>query len=136
MSESLDEARRNFEESRTLYELLQDQVIPTYYRRGDMGYSAEWMRMAKHSIATLLPRFSSTRMVSEYLAKFYLPATRQGRRYAESELRARRAASREWKTHVREQLAESGNAPAGCADANASPSATDCVSRSASVSTA
>jgi starch phosphorylase len=99
VSESLDEALRNFEESRTLYELLQDQVIPLYYRRGDMGYSAEWLRMAKRSIATLLPRFSSTRMVSEYLAKFYLPATRQGRRYAESNFEAARLLA-EWKKHV------------------------------------
>jgi starch phosphorylase len=100
VSESLDEARRNFEESRTLYELLQDQVIPTYYRRGEMGYSPEWIRMAKRSIASILPRFSSTRMVNEYLTKFYLPATRQGRRYAEGDYEpARRLAL--WKQLVR-----------------------------------
>jgi starch phosphorylase len=81
--------------------LLQDHVVPTYYRRGEMGYSAEWIRMAKHSIASILPRFSSTRMVNEYLAKFYLPATRQGRRYAESDFEpARRLAL--WKQRVRD----------------------------------
>ena len=101
VAENPDEARRNFEESRTLYELLQDHVIPTYYRRGEMGYSPEWIRMAKRSIASILPRFSSTRMVNEYLAKFYLPATRQGRRYAESDFEpARRLA--QWKQQVRE----------------------------------
>ncbi len=101
VAESLDEVRRNFEESRTLYELLQDHVIPTYYRRGEMGYSPEWIRMAKHSVASILPRFSSNRMVNEYLAKFYLPATRQGRRYAESDFEpARRLAL--WKQRVRE----------------------------------
>ncbi|HVY04568.1 MAG TPA: alpha-glucan family phosphorylase [Burkholderiales bacterium] len=101
VEQNLDEARRNFEESRTLYELLQDQVVPTYYRRGEMGYSAEWVRMAKQSIASVLPRFSSIRMVNEYLTRFYLPATRQGRRYAESEFEpARRLAL--WKQRVRE----------------------------------
>jgi glycogen phosphorylase len=101
VAENLNEARRNFEESRTLYELLQDHVIPTYYRRGEMGYSPEWIRMAKRSIASILPRFSSNRMVNEYLAKFYLPATRQGRRYAESDFEpARRLA--QWKQQVRE----------------------------------
>jgi hypothetical protein len=65
-----------------------------------MGYSPEWLAMAKHSIASLLPRFSSTRMVGEYLAKFYLPATRQGRRYAESGYdNARKLAL--WKAQVR-----------------------------------
>ena len=101
VAENLDEARRNFEESRTLYELLQDQVIPSYYRRGDMGHSPEWIRMAKRSIATILPRFSATRMVNEYLSKFYLPATRQGRRFAQSDFEpARRLAL--WKQRVRE----------------------------------
>ena len=101
VSESLDEHRRNFEESKTLYELLQDHVIPSYYSRNEMGFSPEWVKMAKHSIATLLPRFNSTRMVNEYVAKFYLPATRQWRRHSESDYaNARRLA--EWKTHIRQ----------------------------------
>jgi starch phosphorylase len=100
VSESFDDERRLREEAKALYELLQDGVIPTYYRRSDMGYSPDWIRIAKHSIASLLPRFSSTRMVSEYLGKFYLPATRQGRRFSENGFDA---ASRlaGWKAHVR-----------------------------------
>jgi starch phosphorylase len=101
VAESFDDTRRNREEAKALYELLQDHVIPTYYQRGDMGYSPEWIRMAKHSIATLLPRFSSTRMVSEYLAKFYLPASRQGRRMTESGFEAGKKLA-VWKEHVRE----------------------------------
>jgi starch phosphorylase len=98
-AESLDQGRRNFEESRTLYEVLQDQVIPLYYERGDRGYSAQWVRMAKRSMASLLPRFNSIRMVSEYVSQFYLPAARQGRRYTESGFEgARRVA--EWKARV------------------------------------
>ena len=100
VSESFDEAHRNRDEAKTLYELLQDHVIPMYYRRGDMGYSQDWMRMAKRSIATLLPRFSSSRMVGEYLAKFYLPATRQGRRYGETNAAAAHKIAA-WKAHVR-----------------------------------
>ena len=78
----LDEARRDAEEARTLYELLQDQVVPTYYRTGPMGYSPEWVAIAKRSIASITPRFNVARMVGEYAQKFYAPAARQGRRYA------------------------------------------------------
>jgi starch phosphorylase len=100
VGENIEEARRDREEAKTLYELLQDKVIPQYFGRNDMGFSAHWVRMAKQSIATLLPRFNSTRMVSEYLAKFYLPAARQGRRYADNGYEnARKLAV--WKTHVR-----------------------------------
>src|SRR5690349_12895078 len=65
-----------------------------------MGFSPQWVRMAKHSIASLLPRFNSTRMVSEYLAKFYLPAARQGRRYADNGYENARKLA-QWKQHVR-----------------------------------
>jgi starch phosphorylase len=100
VSESFDEGRRTREEAKTLYELLQDHVIPMYYKRSDMGFSHEWIAMAKHSIATLLPRFSSTRMVGEYLSKFYLPATRQGRKFTDSKFAAAKKLAA-WKEQVR-----------------------------------
>jgi len=82
--ETFDEYRRNREESQTLYEILQDQVVPLYYSRNAMGYSPAWVKMAKHSIASLLPRFNSARMVGEYVSRFYLPAINQGKRYAQN----------------------------------------------------
>ncbi len=80
--EYFDDTRRDQEDSRDLYEVLQDQVIPMYYRRNELGFSNEWVNMAKRSIITLLPSFSSTRMVMEYVNKFYGPASRQWRRYS------------------------------------------------------
>src|SRR5207237_10736473 len=81
--DTVEEERRDREEARTLYEILQDQVVPLYYRRDASGTPAQWIRMAKRSIAQILPRFNADRMVSEYAAKFYQVAARQGRRYAE-----------------------------------------------------
>ena len=79
----LSEADRDAEEARTLYELLQDQVIPTYYEKGQAGscmmsLSPSWVAMSKRSIATISPRFNMTRMVSEYVNKFYAPASTAG----------------------------------------------------------
>src|SRR5260221_3241068 len=83
-SPQLDQHRRDQEEARTLYELLQDSVTPTYYRRAEGGYSAEWIRMAKRSMASLLPRYDASRMLGEYVSKYYLPAARQGQRYTQN----------------------------------------------------
>ncbi|MBA2352712.1 MAG: alpha-glucan family phosphorylase [Burkholderiales bacterium] len=99
-SQKLDDSRRNAEEGQTLYEILQDQVLPLYYQSNNVGYSPGWVAMAKHSIASLLPRFSSARMVAEYLSKFYLPATQQGRRYAHGEFANARLIAA-WKSRVR-----------------------------------
>lgn len=101
VSELLPEAQRNREESQTLYELLQDQIIPAYYNRNKMGYSPEWVKISKASIATLLPRFNSARMVSEYVANAYLPATRQYRKYCDNQFEgARKIAG--WKDSIRQ----------------------------------
>ena len=96
----LDEPTRNHEEVRALYELLQDCVIPLYYERSRAGYSPGWVQMAKRSIASLLPRFNAARMVGEYAASCYLPASRQGRRYAENRFEVARSVAA-WKAEVR-----------------------------------
>lgn len=96
----LSDVQRDTEEARTLYELLQDQIIPTYYRTGPMGYSPEWVAMSKRSIATISPRFNVVRMVSEYVKKFYAPAAAQGRRYAAENFAMARDVA-QWKNKVR-----------------------------------
>jgi glycogen phosphorylase len=98
-SPELDPHRRDQEEARTLYEILQHQVIPLYYARTD-GYSPEWLRMAKRSMASLLPQYDASRMLGEYVSKFYLPASRQGHRYAEGSYEGARAMAA-WKARVR-----------------------------------
>jgi starch phosphorylase len=100
-STALDQPRRNREEARTLYETLQDQVIPMYYRRGASGHSPEWIQMAKRSVASLMPRFNSSRMVHEYIAKFYLPASQKGALLAQNGFE-RATALAVWKARVRQ----------------------------------
>lgn len=99
-SESLDMPRRQREEAQTLYEILQDQVIPLYYDQGKTGYSEGWVRMAKYSITSLLPRYNSTRMVSEYVRAFYLPAVRQYWTYFQNKCENARLIA-QWRARVR-----------------------------------
>ena len=98
--EDMDPVLRDKQESRTLYEILQDQVVPLYYSRDNLGYSPEWVKMVKHSMASLLPRYNATRMVGEYVNNFYLPASRQGALYVENDFdSARKIAA--WKAKAR-----------------------------------
>jgi starch phosphorylase len=99
-SPHLDQHRRDREEGRTLYELLTDRVIPLYYRRSEGGYSPQWIHMAKRSMASLLPRYDASRMLGEYVSKYYLPASRQGHRYAVDGYAAAKEVAA-WKARVR-----------------------------------
>ena len=56
--------------------------------------------MAKRSIASIMPRFRAVRMVGEYVTKFYLPASQQGRALAEQQF-APAARIAAWKARVR-----------------------------------
>jgi len=96
-----DDASRNREEARTLYEILQDHVIPLYYKRESCGYSPDWVKLAKRSISSLMPRFNSARMLGEYVAKCYQPAARQGRLYEENQFEVARSIAA-WKARVRQ----------------------------------
>ncbi len=96
----VDENRRDYEEARTLYELLQDKVVPLYYERGPMGYSPGWVAMSKRAIASITPRFNSARMVGEYVSKYYQPAAKKWHRFsADGYAAARELAA--WKARVR-----------------------------------
>jgi glycogen phosphorylase len=112
-SPELDPHRRDHEEARTLYEILQHHVLPLYYHRGDgaaasaesrssppAAGSPEWVRIAKRSMASLLPRYDASRMLGEYVSKFYLPASRQGYRYAEHGFEGAKTVAA-WKARVR-----------------------------------
>ncbi len=61
-------------ESRALYDLLEKDVIPTFYDRGPDGLPRRWVSLMKSSMARLCPQFNTNRMVREYTEKFYVPA--------------------------------------------------------------
>ncbi len=59
-----------------LYHILEEQVVPLYYKRDFDGVPREWTRMMKRAIRTIVPTFSARRMVKEYTEQLYLPAAR------------------------------------------------------------
>jgi starch phosphorylase len=58
--------------------VLEDEIVPCYYRRDAAGLPADWIARMKRALARLTPRFSGSRMVREYTQKAYLPASRRG----------------------------------------------------------
>ena len=54
-----------------LHELLDDEVLPAFYERDGAGLPAAWLAGIRASLKTLGPRFSATRMLSEYLSGPY-----------------------------------------------------------------
>lgn len=62
-------------EAAELYRLLEQEVVPLFYRERDaQGCPRGWVGKMRASMSTLTPRFSSNRMLREYVAHLYLPA--------------------------------------------------------------
>jgi starch phosphorylase len=61
-------------DSKSLYNLLEHEVIPLFYNRGSDGLPRDWIKKMKASMLTLCPQFNSHRMLEEYMEGFYLPA--------------------------------------------------------------
>ena len=55
----------------TIYNLLENEIIPLYYNKGKKSYSADWVKVIKNSIATIAPHYTMKRQLDDYYDKFY-----------------------------------------------------------------
>jgi len=62
-------------EAAQLYELLEQHIVPEFYDRNPEGMPVRWVGRIRRSMAQLTPRFSSNRMLREYVEQIYLPTT-------------------------------------------------------------
>jgi glycogen phosphorylase len=69
-----DHGAQDWADAQAIYQLLENQLVPTFYARDHAGIPRQWLQIVKQSIRTVLPRFSARRMVKEYVRKMYLPA--------------------------------------------------------------
>ncbi|HKZ81237.1 MAG TPA: alpha-glucan family phosphorylase [Pyrinomonadaceae bacterium] len=58
-------------DAESLYQVLEQEVVPLYYDQERDGLPRKWIAMMKRSIATLVPAFNSDRMVEEYAGRVY-----------------------------------------------------------------
>ena len=60
-------------DSTSIYNVLEKKIIPTYYDKDKNGISSKWLRIMKNSIISTGGRYSTSRMVSDYTDKLYMP---------------------------------------------------------------
>ncbi len=69
-----DEGAQDWADAQNLYRILEEELVPAYYERDGEGLPARWAQLMRNSIASTIWRFSSTRMLHEYVEQLYLPA--------------------------------------------------------------
>ncbi|MCW8157801.1 alpha-glucan family phosphorylase [Stutzerimonas stutzeri] len=56
-----------------LYRLLEEQVVPCFYRRDEQHIPTAWVKRMRRSMSELVEQFSADRTVREYTERYYLP---------------------------------------------------------------
>ncbi|MDY7032462.1 MAG: alpha-glucan family phosphorylase [Thermodesulfobacteriota bacterium] len=68
---------RDRQDAEAIYRILEEKVIPLYYKVSGNGVPHEWVGIMKESIKSVAPFFSTRRMVKEYMEKFYSKALKE-----------------------------------------------------------
>ncbi len=58
-------------DAETIYSILENKIIPVYYKRNKSGLPLEWVKYIKNSIALIAPDFNTKRMIDDYYNQFY-----------------------------------------------------------------
>ena len=94
-----DQAQQDRLDAVTIYSMLENEIIPLYFAKNSKGYSPEWIQYIKNSIAQIAPHYTMTRMINDYIERFYVKeADRAKKLRAKNYARAREIVA--WKERV------------------------------------
>jgi starch phosphorylase len=86
-------------ESRAIYDLLEQEIVPLFYTRSSDGLPRGWISLVKRSMSTVCPVFNTNRMVQEYVEKSYWPSSERFARLSTDHLR-KAADLAEWRRRL------------------------------------
>jgi starch phosphorylase len=66
-----DPRAQDWRDANSLFDLLEQQVVPMFHERDAAGVPQRWVQMMRRSLMTNGPRFSATRMLREYALRIY-----------------------------------------------------------------
>jgi starch phosphorylase len=88
-------------EAGALYDLLENEVVPLFYRRGADHLPRGWIALMRSTVSELCPVFNTNRMVFQYVVDGYEVARHRRQRLEEDDERRARALAA-WKASVRQ----------------------------------
>jgi len=61
------------EDSESIYNILENKIIPAYYDKNSKGISEKWVEIMKNSIMSTGGNYSTSRMLVDYTNELYMP---------------------------------------------------------------
>jgi glycogen phosphorylase len=91
---------QNEVDASSLYQLLENQIIPLYYAKPDGKLPLAWLQLMRESIRSVTPVFNTHRMVKEYTERLYIPAAKSHEDFSRDNCSAATHLS-QWKSKMR-----------------------------------
>ena len=91
---------QNEVDASSLYQLLENQIIPLYYAKPDGKLPLAWLQLMRESIRSVTPVFNTQRMVKEYTERLYIPAAKSYENFSRDGCDAATQLS-QWKSQIR-----------------------------------
>jgi len=91
---------QNEVDASSLYQLLENQIVPLYYAKPDGKLPLAWLQLMRESIRSVTPVFNTQRMVKEYTEQLYIPAARAHGNFSTDSCGAATQLSK-WKAQMR-----------------------------------
>lgn len=66
-----DATLQNELDAETIYNILEDDILPTYFDQDEAGVSKKWVAHIKNTIADIAPDFVMKRMLDDYQERYY-----------------------------------------------------------------
>jgi glycogen phosphorylase len=86
-------------DAETIYNLLEEEIVPAYFDRDAQGIPQQWMGHIRKTFAEIAPQFTMKRMLDDYYERFYNKLGERTRSMVKSKY-AEATELTEWKTHM------------------------------------
>ena len=86
----------------TIYGLLENEIVPLYYKKDKKGISAGWIKVIKNSIAQIAPHYTMKRQLDDYYDKFYIKEAKRFKEISKDNNRLAKEIA-QWKESVVER---------------------------------
>ena len=72
-----DQGQQDRLDAATIYSMLENEIVPLYFKKNYKGYSPEWIERIKRSIGHIAPHFTMKRQLDDYISRLYVPEAKR-----------------------------------------------------------
>ena len=95
-----DHQFRQQQEATDLLDIIENEIVPSYFDRNTQGFSPTWVELAKESMKSIIPNFNAQRMLSDYVQGYYSLAIKQFEKISDNN-NQNAVLLRDWKERVK-----------------------------------